>query len=634
MKRFKTSVVNIVGILCLLIGTAGRLPAADPAPAPPDLTHGGKRDQNHDWLLGPTGARGWICGSKGQTAEARQILITAVAAASPADGVLRTNDVILGVSGKPFTDDARKCFARAITAAEEKTGVLRLIRWRDGQSTNVEVKLQVLGTYSDTAPYDCPKSKKIFEQGCRLMAKQGLKEADIPIDLNALALLASGKQEYRPMLADYARKVAASLQPGTWCWYYAYGNLFLGEYVLATGDRAILPELRRTTMETVKAQCMNGMWGHCAALPDGHSEGYGGMNQIGLPMTIALVLARQAGVHDPALDRAIERSIRLLRWYVDKGAIPYGDHQPWPGHEDNGKCSSGAVLFDLLGDREAAAFFARMSTAGYEERERGHTGNFFNILWALPGVARCGPLATGAYWKEQSWYYDLARGWDGGFAYQGSPVGEEEHGKYTDWDCTGAYLLAYVLPLKSLYVTGKKPCSVPALSAKEVENVIAAGRDFFSSKNGYQGRPVNQLLAGLSSWSPAMRKRSAQALGRRQGDFVPVLLKLLAGSDRDARYGVCEAIGYLGFARRCCCATTASPAQGSGPMDGKSGVQRSCGSGSAGPQGRRKRFAGAGGAPQSGRSAGDDAALGCHCVARTVSRDENTDHPEQILGGR
>ena len=45
---------------------------------------------------------------------------------------------------------------------------------------------------------------------------------------------------------------------------------------------------------------------------------------------------------------------------------------------------------------------------------------------------------------------------------RGSPAGEEEHHKYTNWDCTGAYLLAYALPLKSLYVTGKKPCSVPA----------------------------------------------------------------------------------------------------------------------------------------------------------------------------
>jgi hypothetical protein len=163
-------------------------------------------------------------------------------------------------------------------------------------------------------------------------------------------------------------------------------------------------------------------------------------------------------------------------------------------------------------------------------------------------VARCGPLATGAYMKEQAWYYDLARGWDGGFGYQGSPIGEEEHYKYTKWDCTGAYLLAYALPLKSLYLTGKRPFSIPALTDKEVAEVIAAGRDYFSSRKGegYVGRTTEQLLAGLSSWSPAVRKRSAQALGRREGDFVPELLKLLGGSHRDARYGACEALGCLG----------------------------------------------------------------------------------------
>ena len=121
MKRFETSIVNILGILCLLIGTAGRLSAAEPAPAPPDLTQGGKPDKNHDWLLGPTGARGWIFfRHEDQTAASRQILITAVDAGSPADGVLRVNDVILGVNGKPFADDARKSFGRAITAAEEE----------------------------------------------------------------------------------------------------------------------------------------------------------------------------------------------------------------------------------------------------------------------------------------------------------------------------------------------------------------------------------------------------------------------------------------------------------------------------------------------------------------------------------
>ncbi len=525
-------------------------PGGQNSTTPPDLIHGGIRDNSHDWLLGPTGASGWIYSENGESAASRQILVTAVDSGSPADGVLRTNDVILGINGQPFSDDARKSFGYAIAAAEARGGVLRLVRWREGQTANVELQLPVLGAYSDTAPYDCPKSKAIFDQGCQLIAKEGLKNADIPIDLNALALLASGKEEYRPMLADYAKIVAASLHRGVWMWYYAYGNLFLAEYVLATGDRSVLPELQRTTLEAVHAQCMNGMWGHNAALPDGHSEGYGGMNQIGLPMTISLVLARKAGVTDPAVGQAIDKSIQLLRWFVDKGAIPYGDHQPWPGHEDNGKCSSAAVLFDLLDDPEATSFFAKMGMAGYNERERGHTGNFFNVLWALPGVSRCGPLATGAYLKEQSWYYDLARNWRGGFVYQGSPVGEEEHKVYTGWDCTGAYLLAYALPLKSLYLTGKKPCSVKPLNPGEVGNVIAAGRDFFSAdgKNGvvYHGRTTEQLLAGLSSWSPIVRKRSAQTLGSREGDFMPPLLKLLAGSDRDSRYGACEALGCLG----------------------------------------------------------------------------------------
>ena len=462
--------------------------------------------------------------------------------------------MILGVNDKPFADDARRSFARAITVAEEKTGVLRLLRWRDGQSANVELKLAVLGKYSDTAPYDCPKSKEIFEHGCRLIAKKGLGNGQmdeddwIPTDLNALALLASGKEEYRPMLAAYAKKVAASLHAGgLWTWFYGYGNLFMAEYVLAIGDRSILPELTRTTMEVARGQGKMGTWGHTFARPDGNLNGYGCMNQPGLVLTLSLVLARQAGVSDPALDRAIDKSSRFLRCYVNKGAIPYGDHQPWPWHDDNGKCSSAAVLFDLLADRAAASFFSRMATAAYDEREHGHCGNFFNMLWALPGASRGGPLATGAYLKEQSWYYDLARNWKGGFVYQEIEAGDENK-NYTNWDLTGAYLLSFGLPLKSLYVTGRKPCSAPPLNRNEVKAVIAAGRDFYpvSGKNGYDQRKTSELLAGLSSWSPAVRKRSAQALGRREGDFVPALRKLLAGSDRDARYGACEALGCLG----------------------------------------------------------------------------------------
>jgi hypothetical protein len=548
----RNSLLLLAAASFVVISTTPSHAAGGPAVKPmPDVTRGGTKDDTHDWNLGPTGARGWVYGRQGHTAEARQILVTEVAKASPADGILNAGDVILGAGGGNFSGDARSQFANAITAAEQEKngGLLRLIRWRDGQSTNVELKLPVLGAYSDTAPYDCPKSQKIFELGCQAIVKAGLERANIPNHLNALALLASGKEEYRRMLADYAPKVAASLRPGTWTWYYGYGNLFLAEYVLATGDLSMLPELKRTTMAMVQAQSKVGTWGHeYYATPRGNLNGYGCMNAPGLVLLTAMVVAREAGVKDPDLDKAIAKGSQFLRWYVNKGAIPYGDHQPWPGHEDNGKCSNAAVLFDLLDDHEAASFFSKMATAGYAERERGHTGNFFNMLWALPGVARSGPLATGAYWKEQAWYYDLARGWDGSFGYQGSPAGEEEHGKYKGWDCTGAYLLSYALPLKTLYLTGKKPCLSPPLNAKEAELVIAAGRDYSSATKDhcYDGRATDQLLDGLSSWSPAVRKRSAEALGRREGDFVPTLLKLLGGSARDARYGACEALGRLG----------------------------------------------------------------------------------------
>lgn len=516
----------------------------------PDLTKGGTKDETHDWNLGPTGARGWIFGSKGNTGESRQILITSVAADTPAAGILKAGDVILGTDSRNFSADARISLAKAVTAAEQEQGGgrLTLVRWRDGKAEPVELKIPVLGTYAMTAPYQCPKSKLIFERGCEVIAKKGLGKVSIPDDLNALALLASGKKEYRPMLAAYAKQVAGFKCDDMASWYYGYATLFLGEYVAATHDTSVMDGLSRLAGEIARGQSAVGTWGHKFAIPNGNCNGYGCMNAPGIVLTLAMAVAREAGVKDPEVDKAIKKSAGFLRWYVNKGAIPYGDHNPWPGHEDNGKCSSAALLFDILGDREAASYFAMMSAAAYAERERGHTGNFFNILWAVPGVSRCGPLATGAYWKEQSWYYDLARKADGSFGYQGSPAGEEEHGKYTNWDSTGAYLLTYALPLKSLYLTGKKPCAAPELNAREAEEVIAAGRDYSSATKDtcYDGRTTEQLMNGLSSWSPAVRKRSAEALSRREGDFVPQLVKMLSGSNRYARYGACEALGLQG----------------------------------------------------------------------------------------
>src|SRR4051794_32107486 len=99
---------------------------AAPLPPVPDLTRDNKVDRTLTYNLGPTGLRGWIYtkaanfreSQQGRTTTAsRQILVTHVGERSPADGVMKVDDVILGVGGKPFTDDARKAIGAAITEA-------------------------------------------------------------------------------------------------------------------------------------------------------------------------------------------------------------------------------------------------------------------------------------------------------------------------------------------------------------------------------------------------------------------------------------------------------------------------------------------------------------------------------------
>ena len=524
----------------------------------PDFTQGAKipEDAKHDWNLGATGLRGWMYCDKMVTSDARQIAITKVAKGSPAYGILEVGDVILGVGGKAFSYDPRTEMGKALTAAESEagSGELTLSRWRAGSSEEVVVKIPVLGTYSPTAPYDCPKSKRILEQGCRELAKRMedpsyTRRLDpIPRSLNALALLASGQESYLPLIQKEVQWAASFKDEGMATWYYGYVMMLLAEYKIATGDDSVMPGLKRLALEAANGQSAVGSWGHRFARPDGRLYGYGMMNSPGLPLTISMVMARQAGVEDPALDRAIELSVRLMRFYIHKGAIPYGDHHPWiETHEDNGKCGMASVLFNLIGESKGAEFFSRMSVAAHgPERDTGHTGNFFNILWSLPGISQSGPNATGAWMNEfGGWYFDLARRFDGSFLHQGPP--ENDRDSYAGWDCTGSYLLAYAMPLKKLYLTGKKSDAVPKLDVATAESLIDDGRGWNNKdRNGFYDALSNeQLLERLGSWSPVVRERAAMALGRRKSVPVEPLIQMLDSPSLEARYGACQGLSQL-----------------------------------------------------------------------------------------
>ncbi len=558
-----TTKSNFVTILSSLAFAAMLVQPAAAAGKPvkmtlPDFTKGDAipAGASHDWNLGATGARGWMFCDKFVTTDARQISITKVDKGSPADGVLAVGDVLLGAGGKPFSFDPRTEMGMALTTAESDAGggKLALTRWRAGQTENVIVKLPVLGTYSPTAPYGCTKSKRILDQGIKVLAARMAdptyerKQNPITRSLNALALLANGDPAHLPLVKREAQWASGFSAESMATWYYGYVMILLSEYVTTTGDTSVLPGLKRLALEASNGQSGVGSWGHKFARPDGLLNGYGMMNAPGLPLTISLVMARDAGVKDPAVDKAIELSARLMRFYIGKGAIPYGDHEPWyQTHEDNGKCGMASVLFNVLGEAKGAEFFSRMSVASHgAERDCGHTGNFFNVLWSLPSVAQSGPQATGAWMKEfGAWYFDLARRPDGTFVHLGPP--EPANDSYANWDCTGAYLLAYALPMKKLVLTGKKPAITPQLTAAQAQGLIldGRGRNNKDRKSFYQKLTEAELLTRLGSWSPIVRGRAAEELAARKTPPLNAIVALLASSKLDERVGACQALEML-----------------------------------------------------------------------------------------
>ena len=160
--------IAVVLLACVLTTTVHAAPPSKVSN--PDFTKGEPIPEGatHDWNLGPTGARGWIYSNKLETSQARQIMVTKVDPGSPADGILRPGDVILGAAGHLFKSDPRTELGQAIGTAEASSGRLVLINWRDGRRKRVTVKLPVLGRYAATAPFETPVA--CAARGCEYRA--------------------------------------------------------------------------------------------------------------------------------------------------------------------------------------------------------------------------------------------------------------------------------------------------------------------------------------------------------------------------------------------------------------------------------------------------------------------------------
>lgn len=517
------------------------------APSVRDFTAGDSIGARHDWNLGPTGARGWMWGWRERTDLARQIYVTQVDAGSPAavSDKLKVGDVILGINGGQFSSDARIALGNAITEAEKtaNNGELRLTRWRSGTTSTVTINLAVKGSYSALSPVSCSKSTVLMQDACQYIVNKGLNN-DIQGNLNALGLLSTGDAQYDTLLRTYARSLNPQIARGDWNWEAAYMNLFLCEYFLATGDAEVLPEINGLCLFLANGQSRIGSWGHLPQLPNQMLGGYGALNSVGIVCATSLALGQKCGVSDPAVDLAVTRAADFFGRYVGRGTIPYGDHEPKQAHDENGKNSMAAVFFDLIGESEPTKYFSRMTVASYGVRELGHTGNFWSYTWGPLGAQRAGDEGAAAFLKEQHWFYDLERRWDGGFKYQGIADAPVFNHMTPDWDTTGSRVMMYAMPLRKLYITGKDPSSAPALTTAEVAETILSGRDYNQwyvdevvTRDTYDDLTEAQLLDRLDTWSCEQRDRAARALARKPSPPIDAYRSMIRSSDRDTILG-------------------------------------------------------------------------------------------------
>ena len=587
--------------LTLLLALSGALRAA-----PPDLTAAGviaalKTDTTatpeygETYNLGPTGLRGWIYLSGGagnthgadgtMTGESRQILVTV--ASTPGSAVLAVDDVILGAMAASsgtvpnFSSDARKAFGAAISEAENSgAGTLRVKRWRAGVITDENIAMTIMGDYTATAPYSCPKSTLILANARnklvgQLLANTSFLTSDWSGAISALALLAgvqSGDPDFAAVqtrLQTYARSLASAgpVDGGLPIWDWAYEGLFLAEYYLATGDANVLPGINSYTLKLVQSQSINGTFGHGPSVlrPDGSGRrmntGYGPVNAVGIVANTAIVLGKKALLAggqaiDPEIDGAIQRGSDFFAFYVNKGPIPYGEHEPFiSGHSSNGKDPMCAVLFGVQSGRTAETeYYSRMTTASYRGREYGHTGQGFSYLWSAMGANMGGALAVAEHLNPVRWHLDLSRRTDGSFAYDG---GEQYGGGttsggtylgasgYYGMNATACYILTYALPLQRLYITGKNANPANTLDPAKVAHAVAAA-NFKVDSPGFTNA---QLITALSDFDPVVRHYAAIELTKITRTVQPAelttLRNLVTGPDANGRMGACQALGLL-----------------------------------------------------------------------------------------
>jgi hypothetical protein len=613
----------------------------------PDLTKGGLMPKGKGappvWIYGPTGIGGQVTGKQFQ---GDQILVSKIYKGSPAEGKFMPGDVIIGMNGKKFVAGSHLAMfiGKAILEAEkeENAGKISFLVWRDrnykarSATTDVtsidvdklfsevendnslydwkpeaerteevkkvafdkfpidpvmleiDLKIRTLPAYSDTAPYDCPKTMLILEEAWKVLEQKFIVDPKNPKNsgkggmVEALALVASGKAEHRKLVHDWVRSSNSPWKPptepigemfkpdykgyrGYQSWHKGFVGLDCALYYDATGDDYVLPALHKNAVEAAMGQSWLGSWGHTFAFPSFNggklhqmNPGYGALNAAGNRCFFLITLAQKLGIKDPEIDAAVERARGFFGSYTDQGCIPYGDHGAAGSDDSNGKNSGVAFAMKLLGDNYKAKYFAMMSSHCAFTRRGGH-GHDYTGEWSSWAATLCGPKVRIANERNLRWYRTLCRMHDGSFVYN-SPTG---YGLLRD--PTATEVLHQSVIFGQTLITGKDADKNLYPNEREMKQLMLSGRGQFNdpgsskkSANPGTSGPRMRLSTCLISFiqrpvktSPRKSASATQQVKRTSFQNSWTYSSAQSHASAKAPCGLCRPAGMKWFSARC-----------------------------------------------------------------------------------
>ena len=387
---------------------------------------------------------------------------------SPAEatGKLRAGQIIDSINGETLADmDPRIQLGNMITKAEAKDGILRfMIREDEGsEPQEIVVQIPVMGSFSETWPLDCEKSENIVRGLANWMKERGWN-GGINLDgPRMLFLLSTGNDDDLDIVREWVAKTVAHYENREVSrdinWHLGYGSVPLAEYYLRTGDESVLPVIRKA-VAAAEENYMPGGWAQRGLGGLNYYAG-GRMSPAGVHVMTFLLLARECGVEVD--ENVFQGGLQQFFRFAGRGLLAYGDHRPESGYTDNGR--SGALAFTMAA---AAAQFPQGEDTVYSSARditavrsfytthrmlHGHSGGGLGEIWrgaAMGLVHETEPIKFREFMDARTWFYELARRFDGSF---GIPGGE----RYDDTNWGAGLGLAFTIPRGHLRIAGAPP---------------------------------------------------------------------------------------------------------------------------------------------------------------------------------